>query len=200
MKNIKMIILGLTAFLIACGGGGSGSSSSGGSVAADIDGLDLTGVWRFVGIRCTDPTLQTITAEGTPSSNSSVGTIVIQGNQYTSEDLGSSLGSGSCKVSISRSIVANLVDGDASGGIGTGTFGATSATVAPTSTCSLFYSFNMNFGNVTPSTLAETYTNAQPIPQQAFEFLISLPIIGITTLMQVVGRPTDICFWLYQKL
>lgn len=189
----RLMILGLITFLMSCGGGGS--SNSGPVAAADVDELNLTGVWRLVGIRCADSSLQNITAEGTVSPGSAAETVVIQGNQYTEESLASS-----CKVSMSRSINASLVVGDASDGYGTGTLGATSASVFPTSSCTLSIAFNMNFGNISPSTVISTYTQAQSIPQQIFEFLIKPPYIAITTLIQVVGRPTDICFLIYQKL
>lgn len=197
MKTRIMMILCLITFLMSCGGGGSSNS---GPVAADIDSLDLTGVWRSVGIECYDSSLQNITAVGSISPSSSVGTIAIQGNQYTSESLGAG-SSGSCSVSMSRSIVANLQAGDPSYGAGEITVGATSASVDPTtSSCSLFLSFNMAQGNITPQTLNSTYTHNQPVPQDTGTFIINPPYLALASLIQVVGRPTDICFFIYQKL
>lgn len=194
MKISMISIFGLTIFLTACGGGGG--SGGGGSGGTTIEGLNLTGTWRFAGVECHDSSFQNITAVGIPSSGSSVGTISIQGNQLTSEDLGS----GSCKVVMSRRIVANLLDGNANGGYGTGTFGATSASVSPTSSCSLSVSFDMAQGSITPATLNSSYTQSQSVAQQSFEFLINPPYLALTSLIQVVGRPTDICLLLYQKL
>jgi hypothetical protein len=194
MKIRTMMILGLTTLLMACsGGGGSGDGGSGGTT---IEGLNLTGTWRFAGIECYDSSFQNLTAVGTPSASSSVGTNSIQGNQLASEDLGT----GSCKVLMNRKIVANLQAGDANGGYGTGKFGVTTASTTPSSSCSLSLSFDMISGSITPATVNSTYTQGQSLPEQSFEFVINPPYLAFTSLIQVVGSPTDICMLIYQKL
>jgi len=194
MKNIKMIILGLTTFLIACGGGGSGSSSSDGSVAEDIDGLNLSGVWRLVGIECYDPSTAQVTAQGVPSPRSSITRVSIQGNQFMSEDFGV----GSCKVASTRSIVANLDGGDANNGYGGAALGAASASVSP-SPCLINLSFVMTRGNLTPSELNYIWVQAEPILKQSIAFIILPPHLGIATIFEVLGRPTDLCYLVYRK-
>lgn len=185
------------SLLSACGGGGGGGgSSTGGSGGATVQGLDLTGVWRFIGIECYDSSFQNLTAAGTASASSAVGTSVVAGNLLQSEDVGN----GGCKVTLSRSIVANLQAGNSSGGYGTGTFGATTAAITPGASCTLETSFDMALGSVTPSLLSSTYNQGQALPAQNFEFMINPPYLGLTSLIQVVGRPTDVCFLILQKL
>lgn len=168
-----------------------------GSGGTPAEGLDLSGTWRYAGVECYDSSFQNITAAGTPTASSSVGTISIQRNQLISENLGT----GSCKVITKKKIVANIKQGNASGGYGTGTFRATSVSTSPTSSCSLYLSFNMIQGAISPSTMNTNYTQAETtIPQQAFEFLINPFYLAITSLIQVVGRPTDVCLLIYQKL
>lgn len=199
MKTNIIIILAVTAFLTACSDDDKSNSASNpdrGSVAADTQGLDLTGTWQFAGVRCVDPTFQTVTAEGAVTTSATVNTIVIQGNQLTSENVGSD----SCKVVISRSIIANLQNGTANEGSGSGILGATTASVTPPPSCSLSVAFDMTQGEVTPSAINETYTHAEAVPQETFEFLISASYMGLATDIKVVGRATDLCFLLYQKI
>lgn len=194
MKKSKIIIVGLlTTLLMACGGGGGGGSG-GGSTAADTESLDLTGVWKLVGIDCYNQSGTTLTARGVPILNSSLGTFIIKGNQFEMTEWTSSA---SCRVSMKRSIVANLQLGDANLGGGIGSLGATTVSVYPTTTCSLTYSFNMFLGFIEPE--IETYTNGESLPQQEFAFFINRPELGIGVSTKVVGRPTDVCFNMYKK-
>ncbi|MBX2988321.1 MAG: hypothetical protein KF802_10540 [Bdellovibrionaceae bacterium] len=195
MRIKSVMSLVVTVCLTACGGGGFGGGSGGSSETA-IEGLDLSGTWRFAGVECYDSSLQNPTAGGIPSTSSPVGTSVIKGNQLISEDL--SLGT--CKISMNRRIVAKLQAGNASGGYGLGKFGATTASVTPGSSCSVSTSFDMITGNITPTTLSSTYTQGQLVPEQDFEFLLNPPYLAFTSLIQVVGRPTDICFLIMRRL
>lgn len=195
MKLNLMISAVLLTLGMSCSGGG-GSNNSNPAGGSSIEGLNLSGTWRFAGVECYDLNTQALTAYGSPSGGSSVSTEVISGNNLSSEDLGS----GSCKVTMSRRIVANLQSGTATGGYGTGTFGATTAATSPGASCSLSVTFNMAQGNINPLTLNSTYTQGQNIPQQSFEFLINTSYLAITSLIQVVGRPADVCFLVYQKI
>lgn len=182
-----------TTILAACSGGGSGGGSS---TSPAVEGLDLSGTWRFAGVECYDSSLQNLTALATPTSDSSVGTAVIDRNQITSQ----SIGTGTCNVTTQGSFTANLESGTSESGYGTGVFGATTASVIPASACTTTTSFNMDQGTISPATLNSTYSDSQVTPQRTFEFVINPPYLGFTSLIQVVGRPTDICFLIYQKL
>lgn len=193
-NHYKLCILALIVLPIAtaCSGSGGGETNNN----SIVSGLDLSGAWRQVGVECYDSSLQNLTAVGTIATGSSAATTVISGNTLSSE----SINSDSCKTSSSRSIVANLSSGTSSGGYGTGSLGATAISINPGSSCTQTTSFNMTQGNINPSSFSTTYTQGEPVTSQSFEFIINPPYLALTSLIQVVDRPTDICFLIFQKL
>jgi hypothetical protein len=182
-------------FMLSCqkdSGGSSGSSS------APIVGLDLTGVWRFSGVGCFN-TDGDMTAAYLPSASSAVSTTTVTGNTIYTEALSSS--GQTCKVSYSRRIEAILEDGDSSGGWGSGTYGATTATVTPGSYCSTPLTLELvEGGTITPTSLNTYYTQNQSINSQTFSFIYGPPYLFIAALFQVVGRPSDVCFLVHEKI
>lgn len=182
----------LAIYFCGCSNGSSSGSSSQGSTITE---LDLTGTWRFAGVECYDSSMN-VTAAGIPSSDSSVSTTTISGNVSATE----TLGIGSCKIVTNRSIVANLTEGNSSGGAGTGSFGTGSITTQSSKSCSTSITFQMISGSINPSSLSETFTNGDSLSQQSFQFLINPPYFAITSLIQVIGRPSDICFLIYESL
>lgn len=182
----KLILLIFTIIMAACSKSKDEDS---------IKGLDLSGTWRTTGVECYDSSLENLTAKGIISSGSPVGTLNIKGNQLTSEGT-----NGSCKVSYVRKVIANLKSGSATNGYGTGMLGATTVNINTGSSCTGVTTFTMSLGSITPSTLSSTFSQNQSIAEQSFEFLINEPYLLLTSLIQVVGSTTDICFIVQEKL
>lgn len=179
-----------------CAGCSNSSSSSNTSSISNVQGLDLTGNWRIAGIECYDSELNELTAVGLVSSDSSVSTTTINGNLLTS----TTIGTNSCRIDMNNSILANLTGGDAEGGYGTGTFGEAVVSTLNGLSCESSLSFTMAEGSVTPSVFSNTYLDGQTVASRTFEFIINPPYLAFTSIIQVVNRPTDICFLIYEKI
>lgn len=184
--NFKLTTLWvLTSFLISCANNDDNGKNK---------GLNLSGSWKFAGVECYDREFTRATAAAIPSPDSPMSNFTIEGDLLKSEDV-----TDSCNVRMNRKFSASLIDGDGENGYGTGTLGEAFATVSPNAPCSLAGSFQMLLGSITPSTLNTTYSDGQLIPEQSFEFLVNNGFLAISSVLKVVGRPSDVCLLLYKK-
>jgi hypothetical protein len=194
MSLIKLTFLVLPLlFLVSCAKKGSTTSQS----STGVVGVDLSGVRRVDGIECYDTQSNTLTAYGTVSSSSSSGTDVISGNTATS----SYIGNGGCRINTTNSIVANLQEGDVvNGGYGTIDYGESVTSIIGGSSCTISLSFDMIQGAINPSTISMTHYDGDVNPAHQSEFVLNPPYMGFATIIQVVGRPTDLCLLLSQEI
>jgi hypothetical protein len=178
-------------FLSACGGDSGTTSNS-----QSIQGLNLSGSWRWIGVECYNSTFSTRTAVATIAAGSYSSTTTINGNTATVQAINAS----GCALSYSNSIVANLTNGDSSGGIGTLTEGSASATISTGGSCSFSANLTVASGSISPTSISTSYNQGQNISGNTYEFIYNPPYLGIPSTLQVPGSPTNICLLIYQKL
>ncbi len=161
-----------------------------------IQGLNLSGSWRWIGVECWDSSFTTRTAVATVGAGSYSSTTTINGNTATAQAISSS----GCTVNYSQSFVATLTSGDSTGGVGNISTGSTTASTSNGGSCSLSATLNVTSGSITPTTINTAYTQGQSVPGQTYEFVYNPPILAIPSTLQVPSSPTDICLLIYQKL
>lgn len=182
----------LALLIMGCSQSGGGGSSNGPA----LQGTDMSGSWRMTQVSCFDSSFENVTASATIAAGSATSTATINKNTLVEE----SFGTGGCRVNFNRSAVFNIVEGDRSGGYGTGSFGATNAEVTTGASCSGTVNLTVTQGSMTPTTFTSTYTNGQSVAARDFEFLTTSTTFAMPSLIQVDGSPTDICLLIYQKL
>lgn len=199
----KMILLVSGLVLVGCGSGGGGNTTPpsppvGGSPVGDggIRGDDLSGTYREVAISCIDPVKWEITATGTPNSSSSVSTTYIDGNKMTSI----SWGKNSCRVASESSFEAYFSKGSKEAGEGLLYLGSTKNTVTNGSPCKLETNYSMDYGKINPTSFYVNIFDGQIDPRKSANFLMSENYLYISSLIQVVGRPADICLIVLKKM
>jgi hypothetical protein len=193
MKAFLVAIISL-AFLGGCGGGGSPSSS-----LPDGNGsttVSLNGTYSLLGFVCySDSSLTTQTAEGTVNASPSH-SFVVSGNNYTT-----TWNNGSCTTTVSGQVFFNQTKQDASGTAGSYTLYGGS--VSNTGSCSYNVTWNLAPGSpaVTPGSLSKTFTNGSTtsLNSGAYVNLFSGYLINEAPEISVVGYPSDICLWVYDK-
>ena len=134
--------------LIGCGS----TDSTNTNPTPSVRGLNLTGVWRWGGVECYRSSLNNRTAVAILTSESYRSSITINGNSGT----GQAIGSDGCVVTYSYNIVANLIEGDTTGGYGTYTTSTTTARTSTQSSCTLRASLNVTQGSISPTTITTT--------------------------------------------
>lgn len=192
MKSFKSVLaFGVFAFCVSCGG-----SDSGGGGTPAVQGLNLTGSWRWLGVECYNSSLTTLTALATKAAGSYNSNISINGNTGISQ----SVNPEGCTSTSTYSFVANLTQGDSSGGYGQISVGESTAVNSTGGSCTFTANLTAVSGSVSPTTITATYSNNQPITAVTYEFVYNPPYLAIPSTIQVPTNPTNICFLIYEKL
>jgi hypothetical protein len=160
-------------------------------------GEDYSGSYRSVGFECYDNSGSMLTAAGTNTTGSASSTITLTRNTYESVSVSSS-----CTVRMSGSIVFTKTSETSSGHLGSVRMTPTSISLPGSSTCTLGLSWSLLSGSpsITPSSITTTWTASSPLTSTSADYIKNASFIAMTSALQVVGYPTDICFLIYQKL
>lgn len=184
--------LAVASILSGCGS----DELIGAGTAAVINGKDFSGSYTLSGVECYNSS--GITALAGRNSGSASSQIVVSGNTRSSTSTGST-----CTVRSSASIV--FTEQGSSSGVSYGqvTMGATTASITGGSSCTLTTSFTAVTGSpsITPSSVSSTYSNGTAIPAVTADYLRDTDgTILLSSVIQVVGSPSDYCFFSYVKL
>jgi hypothetical protein len=190
--TFSLIITLIALMLSSCGK----ESEQGANSATTVRGLNLTGLWRWIGVECYGSTLSSLTAMATLASGSYSSSLTINGNTATSQSINSS----GCIMTYSTSIEATLTEGDSSGGYGNLSTGSTNISLSTGSACTFSANLAMGQGTITPSSVSSSYSQNETIPARTLEFLYNPPYLAIPSILQVQGRPSDLCFLIYSRL
>jgi hypothetical protein len=194
------IVYSLALVLVAaCGSGGDSSPSSGGS---SIQGKNFTGVWRVSGVMCLNSSYQ-LTSSYAVAAGSSTYQWEINGNSSTEVMVSSS----SCRTNLTSSVVFTETSQSSALSVGNLSFGSFSAAI-PTGQGSCSYTFNLtktSGATITPTTITSSYNNGQVIsgPINAnyiYSSTSNPPTLLMSTVIQVVGSPTDACFLVFDSM
>jgi hypothetical protein len=177
---------------VSCGGG----DGDGGAGAAAVRGLNLTGVWRWIGVECYNSSFTTLTAAAIKAAGSYNSNISINGNAGISQSVNTS----GCTSTWNYSFEATLTQGDSNGGYGQISVGATTANNSTGGSCTFTANLTAVSGSISPTTITSTYSHQQAIPAVTYEFLYDPPYLAIPSTIQVPSSPTDICLLIYEKL
>ena len=174
--------------ITACGGGGGGASSAGSGVTPVV-GTDVTGSYRAVGVECYNNSLSALTAVATIATGYTE-TLVINKNAY--ESVSNSSG---CS---SRENGRIVYDSTAY----TAAISNRTTTTASLTTCSHTVNFTATLGSISPSSITSGVDHNGTRVDQTFSAFksTSTGAIGLLSVIQVVGAPTDICFLVYQQI
>jgi hypothetical protein len=198
----KNTFLTLTFLLLSsCGSDGDSTSGTGNTGGGAVQGKDFTGTYRRMFIECYSSAFDDLTAFATFTSSSPTETIGLNGNSF---ELSSAYSS--CSYRSSGRMVFS--EESSSGGASSGTLQKTtnSVSVSQVGSCTRTWTWNLSTspetsGVIMPSSISETVTSSTTPETRSMTYLYDPNgYILIFSSLQVVGRPTDLCFIAYKRL
>lgn len=175
---------------------GCGSEEEKGGDVPTIDGTDMTGTYRAIGVECYNSN-GPLSAAANFTEDSPVETITIDGNSFESSTV-----SNSCTVRISGRMVFTAESDTSSGGYGTMAISYNPVEITGGSPCSYEFTWDLvdNSPNIIPASKSATYSDGDTISDNSSIYLYNSSHAGLLSVLQVSGSPTDLCFMIYRIL
>ncbi len=166
------------------------------STVSTVEGDDHSGTYRNIGVECYDSS-QSLSALAGYSSSSPVGTLIISGNSTESTTVSSSC------TARARGRAVFTRQGSGSGY----TYGSVTLTTTSMTTSSSSCSFTQTFvpvsgsPSISPGSINMSYSSSTSTGSVTGDYIHNdSGYIALLTALQVSGYPSDLCFYIFDRI